>query len=94
MKVLKKAEQKNFQINKEMYTKTELENLMFNGFCFYLDDKSTEIYNIENDFNWEEHDYRVFAHNLDEVKVIYNKEFGFYETIGILYNGVIVHLSL
>ena len=44
MKILKHAEQKNFIINKDMYTKREIENLIYQGFVFWFDENMTKQY--------------------------------------------------
>lgn len=94
MKVLKRAEQKNFIVNKDMYTKSNIENLMYQGFVFWFDENmSTRMDNVGR-FTYEKTDFRIYAENIDEIKVVYNKEFGFYETVAILYNGDIIHITL
>ena len=45
-------------------------------------------------FKYDETVFRINAVNIDEIKVVYNKEYGFYETVAILYNGDMVHITL
>ena len=38
--------------------------------------------------------YRIYADYCDEVKVIYNKEYGTYENIVVVKNGMKIHINL
>ena len=66
MKVLKKANQKNAMVDTEMYSERELKNMEALGFIFRID---------ENDV------YRVGLSTGDELTVIYNDDYGFYNTV-------------
>lgn len=68
MKILKKAEQKNFIVNKDFYTRWELEEMLNRGTIVNLFD-----------------DYRIYACDCKEVKVICNE--GFYTTVVITNSG-------
>lgn len=93
MKILKHAEQKNFIVNKDMYTERTIQALMDMGFVFWFDDNFTEHYTTSK-WLWDEKEYRVYASNIEEIKVIYNKEYGFYETIAKMFNKEIIHINL
>ncbi|MBR3591255.1 MAG: hypothetical protein IKL46_00145 [Clostridia bacterium] len=94
MKVLKRAEQKNFIIDKDMYSKHDIENLMYQGFVFWFDENMGIRMDVVEGFKYDETVFRINAVNIDEIKVVYNKEYGFYETVAILYNGDMVHITL
>lgn len=94
MKILKHAEQKNFIVNKDMYTKHEIENLMYQGFVFWFDENMSTMMNEVEWHKYNETVFRIYAVNITEIKVVYNKEYGFYETVAILYNGDMIHITL
>lgn len=94
MKVLKRAEQKNFIVNKDMYTENDIENLMYQGFVFWFDDNMATRMDSVEWFKYDETVFRIYAENIEEIKVVYNKEYGFYETVAILYNGDTIHITL
>lgn len=85
MKVLKRAEQQNFVVDKSFYTEAELERLID---FEYITPEYKIFPTTTND------GYRVFASDLKEVKVVYNKEFGFYENIAVTKNGKEIHITL
>ena len=63
MKILKKAEQKNFKVDTYYYTKYDIEEMEKRGIIKNIDD------------------YRIFAANCKEVKVICHE--GFYTSVAI-----------
>lgn len=93
MKVLKRAEQKNFTLNTEMYTWHDICGLLGAHFICYFDDDFNQVYEFSA-FHWNEKDYRVFAEDIDEIKVVYNKEYGFYETVAVMKHGTTLHITL
>ena len=93
MKVLKRAEQKNFVVNSDMYTYGEISMLLAFRYICHFDDDLNQNYEFDK-FHWNEKIYRVFAEDVDEIKVVYNKEYGFYETIAIMKNGKTLHITL
>lgn len=38
--------------------------------------------------------YVVYASNCKEIKIVYNSEFGFYETVAITHNNELVHIKI
>lgn len=38
--------------------------------------------------------YRIYADCCDEVKIVYNKEYGIYENIVVAKNGMEIHINL
>lgn len=94
MKVLKKADQKNFEIARDMYTYAEIVELLNLHYICYFDDNFNQVYKVDL-FHWSEKSYRVFAEDIDEIKVVYNKEYGFYETIAKMKDRrTILHITL
>lgn len=71
MRILKKAKQKNFRLNKDWYTSTAIEKLASDGVI----DNITFDYPI------------IYADKCSEIKVIYHKEYECYLTIVILHDG-------
>lgn len=77
-----------------MYSKHDIENLMYQGFVFWFDENMGIRMDVVEGFKYDETVFRINAVNIDEIKVVYNKEYGFYETVAILYNGDMVHITL
>ena len=93
MKVLKKAEQKNVILDKDFYTAKQLFDLLSSREIFFIDE------NIEVSFNpmraFEDTEcFRVSLNEVNELKVVYNKEYGFYETVATMKNGKILHVTI
>lgn len=93
MKIRKNAEQKNFIINKDYYTEGELVSMAREKIIFCFD----ELYNIRfitNNHQVEGCCFRIFADLCKEIKVVYNKTFGCYETVVITNNDQLIHICL
>lgn len=89
MKIRKNAEQKNFIINKDFYTDHELLTMAREKIIFCID-----IRYITNIRQVEDSCFRIFADKCKEVKVVYNKTFGCYETVVITDNNQLFHICL
>lgn len=87
MKVLKKAEQKNVVVDKDMYTEKDLKLMEAKGFV--TSDKN--IFTCEDE---EAVNYRVFLDDCKDIKVIYNEEFGFYANVVTLKTGEEIYINL
>lgn len=96
MKVLKNAEQKNVILDNDFYSWEQLRDMLNAEIIWYFDSdlrvsrETSLIY--WNEYN--EKEFRVFLEDVEELKVVYNKELGFYETIAVLKNGIKLHVKL
>ena len=83
MKILKKAQQKNIEVNTDFYSINEVNKLLDRKLIFYLDNEFNECYNNVTDIDFLENIYtfRIFTSKLKELKVIL--EDGYYKTIAI-----------
>lgn len=86
MKILKKAEQKNFTINHEYYTVNEINNMLATKEIFYFGVGCETKYEPVGGWELDDHTYRIFSDNLAEVKVILDED-KFYATVAIGKNG-------
>ena len=95
MKILKKAQQKNFVIKKEHYTTDYLNSLLREREIFYLDENMNICYDLVERFSDKEKniEYRIFTSNLTEVKVILDED-GYYTTVAIGKNGIKFYVTL
>lgn len=93
MKIRKNAEQKNFIVNKDFYTEYEL-LLMAREKIIFCYDEVFDIRYITNIRQVEDSCFRIFADMCKEVKVVYNKSFGCYETVVIADNNRLIHICL
>lgn len=94
MKILKTAEQKNFIVDKDFYTDIEIWDMVRCGLIFSFDGNCEhKSYNNFHDVSMSDI-YRIYADYCDEVKVIYNKEYGIYENIAVAKNGMKIHINL
>ena len=84
MKIRKTANQQNFCINKEYYTVRELKEMARNHEIFFFKDILDECYDVTDMFDYEieRTQFRVFAENLKEVKVVVD-EYGYYTTVAV-----------
>ena len=83
MKILKKAQQKNIEVNIDFYNINEVNKLLDRKLIFYLDNEYNECYNNVTDIEYFENvqTYRIFTSKLKELKVVL--EDGYYITIAI-----------
>ena len=96
MKVLKNAEQKNVILDNDFYTWEELRHMLSTKTIWYFDSDFRPTYDSSLIY-WNEYhntEFRVYFDNVEELKVVYNKEQGFYETIAVLKNGTKLHVKL
>lgn len=96
MKIRKNAEQKNVILNRDYYTQNELEMLLETKEIFFINKNNRVSYDLSNMTYSEKDDivFRISTSDLEEIKVIYNKEYGSYETIAIGINGLTYHINL
>lgn len=88
MRVLKKAEQRNVVVDKDMYTEKDLKLMEAKGFI--TSDKNIFAPNEDE----EAVNYRVFLDDCKDIKVIYNEEFGFYANVVTLKTGEEIYINL
>ena len=82
MKIRKNAEQKNFIVNKDMYTLKELCELCKLGYIVCHPYDSFEEKRIDSILDIFGGDiFRIYASACTNVKVIYNSKYGFYENV-------------
>lgn len=94
MKVLKKATQQNILLNEEYYTLWEVEEMLLNKECFYISESNfNECYSYE-EYCQTYRRLRIFTEHIEEIKVVYNKNFECYETVAIGKNGKTYHVEL
>ena len=87
MKILKSAQQKNFVVDKGMYTHSKLLDLVKRGVIFSFDENTTTRIMIMNGDIGLNDVFRIYASDCNEIKVIYNKDYGIYQTIVITKAG-------
>lgn len=94
MRILKKAEQKNFIVRRDFYTEDKLFEMYKSGFIVSFDDYYKErVFNNIDDIRSDDI-FRVFADNIHEIKVIYLTEYGFYTNVAVMNNGENIFISL
>lgn len=94
MRILKKAEQKNFIVRRDFYTEDKLFEMYESSFIVSFDDDYKErVFNNIDDIRSDDI-FRVFADNIHEIKVIYLTEYGFYTNVAVMNNGENIFISL
>lgn len=94
MRILKKAEQKNFIVRRDFYTEDKLFEMYKSSFIVSFDDDYKEkVFNNIDDIRSDDI-FRVFADNIHEIKVIYLAEYGFYTNVAVMNNGENIFISL
>lgn len=87
MKILKRARQKNFVVDRGAYNYSTLLDLVKRGVIFSFDENyEHKHYECEWDFNADDV-FRIYAINCTELKIIYNKEIDCYQTVAITKTG-------
>ena len=94
MKILKKASQKNVEINTDFYNVYQINEMLDRKLIFYLDKKKKKKYdNISSlDLYEGEYTFRIFTSNLKELKVALDD--GYYTTIAITNDGEKLFIKL
>ena len=93
MKIRKNAEQKNFIVNKDFYTRNELLSMARKKIIFCIDESFNARY-ITDISEVEDTCFRIFTDMCKEVKVIYDKSFGYYTTVAITDNDMMIYVCL
>lgn len=86
MKILKTAEQQNFIVDIAYHSTRDLQDMQRNGEIGTIESKCG-ISGCDNEL-------RVFASDCDEIKVVYEKEYGCYKTVAILKTGKKAYITL
>ena len=94
MKILKKASQKNIEINTDFYNVYQINEMLDRKLIFYLDEEFNEKYDNISSFDLFEGEYtfRIFTSNLKELKVVLDD--GYYTTIAITNEGEKLYVKL
>ena len=91
MKILKKAEQRNIELNKEYYNLEEINKMLDNKIiCYFIDDFKVcyDRINILDDYT-----FRIFTDNIKEIKVALD-DYNFYTNVIIHNNGNKYYVTL
>lgn len=96
MKIRKYAEQRNVILARDYYTDYEINMLLETKEIFFITDSFKQSYDLEDVpyFDRKYIEFRIFTDDLEEIKVVYNKEYGHYETVAIGKNGLTYHINL
>lgn len=96
MKVLKNAEQKNVILDNDFYSWQQLRDMLLQEKIWYFDSDLRTSYDSSLIYwnEYHEKEFRVYLDLVEEIKVVYNKEWGFYENVAILKDGTKLHVKL
>ena len=94
MKILKKAQQKNVEINIDFYNVYQINEMLDRKLIFYLDNELNEKYDDISSFDLFEgiYTFRIFTNKLKELKVA--SDDGYYTTIAITNEGEKLYIKL
>ena len=94
MKILKKAQQKNIEINTDFYNVYQINEMLDRKLIFYLDEELNQKHDNISSFDLFEGEYtfRIFTNNLKELKVV--SDDGYYTTIAITNEGEKLYVKL
>ena len=94
MKILKKAQQKNIEVNTDFYNVYQINEMLDRKLIFYIDEEFNEKYDNISSFDLFEGEYtfRIFTSNLKELKVV--SDDGYYTTIAITNEGEKLYVKL
>ena len=87
MKILKKAQQKNIEVNIDFYNVYQINEMLDRKLIFYLDEELNQKHDNISSFDLFESEYtfRIFTSKLKELKVV--SDGGYYTTIAITNEG-------
>lgn len=91
MKILKTAKQKNVTIDSNFLTRQEIYYLLNTHKIFFWHDYEP-CYKF--DLKEDDEPLHIFTNDLDEVKVIYDREYQMYKTIAVCNDGSILTLNI
>lgn len=107
MKTLKRAEQKNVAIDTEMYTLEEVKQIMNDFQCFFSiyneEEHKSEYYYSGSAYEKmcgycflsDPEPVRLFiTDQVKELKVIYEYNFGFYQTVAVMNDNSMIYVKL
>ena len=81
------GKQRNFVVDKGMYCYSELIDLIARGVIFSFDE-NMEIKEYEGDADVNIEDvFRLSANDCTDIKVVYDKDYGFYHVVAITKAG-------
>ena len=94
MKILKKASQKNVEINTDFYNVYQINEMLDRKLIFYLDEELNQKHDNISSFDLFEGEYtfRIFTSNLKELKVV--SDGGYYTTVAITNDGEKLYIKL
>ena len=95
MKVRKNGKQRNVILKSGIYNEHELFDLYKRGYIFCLGSLCQDIeFETEYDIDTFQHTFRVPLYMCKELKVIYNREYDFYENVVVTNDGIILPVIL
>ena len=94
MKVLKRAEQKNVLVNRDYYTIDEINCYLDAHIFFTFNEKFEASYEHITSYALEDRTVRLFLEDVNELKVIYNRELQWYTNVAVLNNGKNIYVEL
>ena len=80
----KNSVQKNVTVDMSMYTRKEIEELLNVHVVCWFDEKLNQHYEMPEWWKYDKTIFSVFLEDTKEIKVVYNKESGFYYTVVVL----------
>ena len=95
MKTLKSAKQGNVIVNQKWYTIGELNKLLIRHVIFRFDENYKEDYNQINGYDvLKNSKVRLFLEDVSELEVVYDRKYECYDTVAVLHDGTIIHVTL
>ena len=95
MKVLKNSRQRNVILRSDEYTEPELYKMYKSGIIFCLGSLNQKVeFENEYDIDTFQHTFRVPLYMCKELKVIYNREYDFYENVVVTNDGMTLPVIL
>ena len=100
MKTLKRTEQRNVRVNRDMVSVKELRVLIEDSLVTVMNHNYTQLELADLDFMYDspssldDYDLLVFLENTKEIKVVYDKEYGFYDNVVVMENGIKISIHL
>lgn len=100
MKTLKRAEQKNVCLSREFYTTEQIRRFIEEEKVAVFNEQFKQLELNELDFMYDScyaldnYSLRIFLCNTVEIKVVYKKEYNFYNNVVIMKDGSEIAIEL
>lgn len=90
----KNSQQKNVFVEMEMYTERDIDRMLRAGYVHWLDNELNQHDEMPDWWKFKDTNFLIFLEDTKEIKVIYDEEWGFYQTVVIMKDGTKIYVKI